>query len=99
GGGDATATQKACDETFASVGSISSFDQGGAAIIKRCGLPELRSIILNKDRATCSTCFSAQAPAGGHYQSSVPDYFTKLNKAATQKAAMVYVNVSASADA
>lgn len=97
--GDAVATQKACDTTFASVGSIASFDTGGASIVKKCGMPEIRSIILNKSRAECSTCFSAQAPAGGFYQSTIPDYFTKINKAATQKAAFLYVNVAASVDA
>jgi ABC-type branched-subunit amino acid transport system substrate-binding protein len=95
--GDAVATQKTCDETFAAVGSMSAFDTGGTANAKACKIPEIHAIITNSERAEgCSTCFGAEAPGGGYFASSIPDYFTKHDKSATQKAAMLYVNAAAS---
>ena len=96
---DAVATQKSCDETFASVGSMEAFDSGGAAIAARCGIPEIHAIITNGVRASsCDSCFATESPSGGYFQNAIPDYFTKVNKAATQKAAMLYVGVAASVD-
>jgi ABC-type branched-subunit amino acid transport system substrate-binding protein len=95
---DAVATQKACDETFASVGSMEAFDTGGAAIATSCKLPEMHAIVTNTARAACSTCFSTEAFGSGTFEAAVPDFFTTRDKPATQKAAMLYVNVAASAD-
>ncbi|MET3962682.1 ABC-type branched-subunit amino acid transport system substrate-binding protein [Marmoricola sp. OAE513] len=97
--GDSVATQKTCDETFAAVGSMDAFDSGGTSVAKACKIPEIHAIITNDARADCDNCFAASAPSGGLFQRSIPDYFTRHNKAATQKAAMVYVNAAASVGA
>jgi ABC-type branched-subunit amino acid transport system substrate-binding protein len=94
-GGDAVATQKTCDQDFAAVGSMSAFDSGGTSNVKACGIPELHAIITNDVRATCNTCFGAEAPGGGYFARAVPDFFTKHDKVATQNAAMLYVNAAA----
>lgn len=93
---DAVATQKTCDETFAAVGSMGAFDSGGTAIANKCKIPEIHAILTNDARSACPTCFAASAPSQGTFPKSIPDYFTRTNKAATQKAAMVYVNAAAS---
>ena len=92
---DAVATQKTCDETFAAVGSMSAFDTGGAAIASRCKVPEIHAIVTNPARAACDSCFGAEAPLGGYFPQDLADYFTRTNKAGTQKAAMLYVNAAA----
>ncbi|MET3961517.1 ABC-type branched-subunit amino acid transport system substrate-binding protein [Marmoricola sp. OAE513] len=96
---DQVATQKSCDETFAAVGSMSAFDTGGAATAVKCKIPEIHAIVTNDARAQCGNCFGAEAPLGKFFPNAVPDYFTRTNKPATQKAAMVYVNASAGVDA
>jgi hypothetical protein len=35
---------QACDQSFASVGSVSAFDQGAAPVIRDCGIPDLRGL-------------------------------------------------------
>jgi ABC-type branched-subunit amino acid transport system substrate-binding protein len=96
GGGDQVGSQKACDNDFAAVGSVTAFDDGGAGTAAGCGLPDLRALSTTTTRASCATCFGAEAPGGGYYQGAIPNYFTKTDKAATQNAAFIYVGVTAS---
>ncbi len=91
-GADQQAYTKACDEAFAAVGSMSAFDAGGAATAEQCGLPDIRSTAVNPERNDCSTCFAAQAIDPGDIPSAVHKYFLKTEQAATQKAAMLYIN-------
>ena len=42
-GADQQAYAKGCDEVFATVGSMSAFDSGGAGTAQSCGLPDIRS--------------------------------------------------------
>ena len=54
---DAAADQqsytKACDETFAMIGSMSAFDSGGSSTAEGCGLPDLRTAAVTGDRVAC----------------------------------------------
>lgn len=97
---DGTADQadylKACSNAFAAVGSMSAFDSGGAATAQHCGLPDLRSAAVSDARNACTTCFGAQATDLHAFQNAVPDFFLKHYHAATQHAAMIYVNAAAS---
>jgi ABC-type branched-subunit amino acid transport system substrate-binding protein len=93
---DEVAAQKACETSFAAVGSMEAFDSGGASTVERCGLPEIHAILTTTERQNCPNCFATEAPGGGYFEDSVPDYFTKHAKAATQHAAMLYPNVAAS---
>ncbi|MCW2787126.1 MAG: amino acid/amide transporter substrate-binding protein family [Marmoricola sp.] len=95
-GAEQVASQKSCDNAFATVGEMSAFDTGGIATTENCKIPDLQAVITNDARAKCSNCFAAQAPGGGFSPDAIPDYFTAHNKAATQKAAMLYVNAAAS---
>jgi len=95
-GADQTAYVRACHETFAAVGSMSAFDSGGAATAQDCGLPDLRSASVSDARNSCSTCFGAQATDLHAFQNAVPDFFLAHHHAATQHAAMIYVNAAAS---
>jgi ABC-type branched-subunit amino acid transport system substrate-binding protein len=99
---DAAADQqnytKACDETFAMVGSMSAFDSGGAGTAQGCGLPDLRSAAVTADRQACTTCFGAQSTMGDEFQNAVPDWVKKNHPDAAAHAAMLYINAGAAAE-
>ncbi|HEU5129724.1 MAG TPA: ABC transporter substrate-binding protein, partial [Glycomyces sp.] len=94
-GADQQAYAKACETSFAAVGSMSAFDSGGAALAEKCGLPDIRSTAVTPDRIACSTCFGTQAVAVNLVPNSVPDYFVKHHPDAVKKAAMLALNVQA----
>jgi ABC-type branched-subunit amino acid transport system substrate-binding protein len=99
---DAAADQqnytKACDETFAVVGSMSAFDSGGASTAQGCGLPDIRSASVTADRQACTTCFGAQSTMANEFQNAVPDYVIKNHPDAAAHAAMLYINAGAAAE-
>jgi ABC-type branched-subunit amino acid transport system substrate-binding protein len=98
---DAAANQqnytRACADYFAMVGSMSAFDSGGVADAEKCGLPDIRSTSVTPERTNCAVCFSTQAVNVRLVPSVVPNYFIKVNKAATQSVALIYINVGAAA--
>lgn len=97
-GADQQGYQKICENSFAAVGSMSAFDSGGAATAQGCGLPDIRTAAVTYARNDCSTCFGVQATGKSEYQNLVYDYWIKTNKAATQKAAFLYLNAGAAAE-
>lgn len=97
-GGDQAAYETACSQSFAAVGSMSAFDSGGAATAQQCGLPDIRSQSVSDARNNCTTCFGAQASQDKVFQNAIPDYFVKHDHAATQHAAMIYVDATASVE-
>jgi ABC-type branched-subunit amino acid transport system substrate-binding protein len=97
-GGDQQAYQKACESDFATIGSISAFDSGGASAAAQCGLPDLRSMILTNDRQGCATCFAASSGGPKEVTNSWPDFFVKNYHDASQKAAFLYLNAGGGAE-
>jgi ABC-type branched-subunit amino acid transport system substrate-binding protein len=97
-GADQQGYQKICESSFAAVGSMSAFDSGGAATAQGCGLPDIRTAAVTLARNDCTTCFGVQATGKGQYQNEVYDYWIRTQKAATQKAAFLYLNAGAAAE-
>ena len=97
-GADQQAYSKLCETVFAAVGSMSAFDSGGAATAQKCGLPDIRTAAVTATRNACSTCFGAQATGIREFSNAVPDFFVKNYKAASQKAAFLYLNAGAAAE-
>lgn len=97
-GGDQQGYTKACDGSFAAVGSMSAFDSGGAKTAEGCGLPDVRTASVTFARSACPVCFGASAVNTNFFENAVPDYVIKNYKAASQKAAMVYLNAGAAAE-
>ena len=95
---DQQAYTKACDETFAMVGSMSAFDSGGASTAEDCGLPDLRTAAVTGDRAACDTCFGAQSTESTEFENAVPDYVIDNHPDAAAHAAMLYINAGAAAE-
>ena len=94
-GGDQVAYTKGCENDFAMVGSMSAFDSGGARTAQSCGIPDIRAISTTTERGNCTTCFSAQPAGPQAFENAVPDYL--LKHTGGKNAAMLYINVGASA--
>lgn len=97
-GADQQSYTKLCETVFAAVGSMSAFDSGGAGTAEKCGLPDIRTAAVTATRNACNTCFGAQATGPFEFSNAVPDFFVKHYKAASQKAAFLYLNAGASAE-
>ncbi|HYF72928.1 MAG TPA: ABC transporter substrate-binding protein [Nocardioides sp.] len=95
---DQQAYTKACDETFAMIGSMSAFDSGGASTAEGCGLPDIRSASVTFDRQACKTCYGAQSTVATEFQNAVPDFVKKNHPDASAHAAMLYINAGAAAE-
>ena len=99
---DASADQRnhvdACENVFAMVGSMSAFDSGGAAVSEDCGLPDVRSSAVTRDRQECTTCFGTQSNRAGEVNNVVPDHVLENHREASQNAAGLYINAGAAAE-
>lgn len=94
-GGDQQGYTKGCAQDFAMVGSMSSFDSGGAKTAENCGIPDMRAIATTTERGNCKTCFGAQPAGPEAFQNAVPDFLKR--RSSGQKAAMLYINIGAAA--
>src|SRR3546814_16225545 len=88
-GADQQAYAKACESSFAAVGSMSGFDSGGAGTAQKCGIPDIRSTIVNPERQKCTTCFAAQAVETGLVPAAMAKWFPQNPKDATQHLAVL----------
>src|SRR3954454_12626223 len=62
-GGDQQAAQQACEKAFAMIGSMSAFDSGGAPVVARCGIPDLRAATVTPARLASKTTFATNSLA------------------------------------
>jgi ABC-type branched-subunit amino acid transport system substrate-binding protein len=97
-GADQQAYAKGCDEVFAMVGSMGAFDSGGAATTAQCGLPDIRSAAVTRDRNACATCFPAQSVNTGEWQNAPGEFIKKNYPDAVQHAGLLYLNAGAAAE-
>lgn len=91
-GADKAAAVAMCHKDFAAVGSMSAFDNGGAARAQACKLPDLRATSVTPVRNSCTSCFGVEASRVGEVPNSEPDFLVATNPTANQHAAMVYLN-------
>ena len=96
-GADQQGYQKACEQAFAAVGSMSAFDSGGAATAQGCGLPDIRAAAVTPERTKCTTCFGTQSTNASYFENAVPDFILQHYKDASQKGAFLYLNAGAAA--
>jgi len=91
--GDRDAATQACGQSFAMVGSISAFDQGGAPVVQQCGIPDIRTSANTKERQSVPNVFGANSAKLNLISTSVPDYVVQKFPDAAKNAAYVYINV------
>lgn len=97
-GGNQVAYTRACAEAFASVGSMSVFDQG-AKTAGECGLPDIHALTVSPEASSCRTCFGAAAINPKLAAGAMAKYVLQRYGADAQKVAVLYVNVNGVADA
>jgi ABC-type branched-subunit amino acid transport system substrate-binding protein len=97
-GADQQNYAKGCDEVFAMVGSMSAFDSGGASTAQSCGLPDIRSAAVTRDRNACSTCFPAQSVNTGEWENAPGEFIKKNYPDAAAHAAVLYIAAGAAAE-
>lgn len=95
-GADQVAYERACADSFATVGSTSILDSGGAATAQRCGIPDIRATSLSNERANCTVCYPTQASRTGDLSEGPYKALRRENKAATDSAAYMYLNTGGS---
>ena len=93
--GDQQAALTACGSAFAMVGSMSAFDDGGAATVDRCGIPDLRSISVNPQRGDSPVSFGTDSIKISEVPTAVYSYLKRVGGTAYQHAAMVYLTAGA----
>jgi ABC-type branched-subunit amino acid transport system substrate-binding protein len=91
-GGDQQAAQQACENAFAMIGSMSAFDSGGASVVTRCGIPDLRVATVTPARYRSPTTFATNSLAVNLVPSVVPSYFQEKYPDAVKSAAFLYLN-------
>ncbi len=96
GAGDQSAYATACEQAFASVGSVSVFDSGGAKVATDCGLPDLRAVALTDDRSNSPVSFPSQSVEVGVVSTANFDMIKKIKPQAIKRAAFVYLNIGGS---
>ena len=83
-------------DSFATIGSTSILDSGGAATAQRCGIPDIRATSLSNERANCTVCYPTQASRTGDLSEGPYKQLRRENKAATDNAAYMYLNTGGS---
>jgi len=93
----ADATQ-ACASDFALVGSASGFDDGSATAVANCGIPDMAAEVSTTAAGDTADIYGA-SPGNAHYWPLGPaEYLKSKYPSAVTKAAMIYLNVPATAD-
>ena len=87
------AVRQACDNAFALVGSMSAFDNGGAATGEACGIPDVSAITVNPERAEAKNVYPAE-PIGPHnFAIGTANYIKRTyGDTVIKNAALLYLN-------
>ncbi len=87
--------QQACSSDFAMVGNASGFDDGSAQAVGACSIPTMAAEVSTAAAGNTADIFGA-SPGNAHYWALGPaNYLKTTYPNAISKAAMIYLNVSA----
>jgi ABC-type branched-subunit amino acid transport system substrate-binding protein len=92
--GDKAATQDACATSFALVGSMSAFDDGGASVVDSCGIPDLTAITTNSSRAFAKNTYAMYQVRPDQYLQGTARYIKKYYPDVITKAAILWLNAA-----
>jgi ABC-type branched-subunit amino acid transport system substrate-binding protein len=87
----------ACKSAFASVGSMSAFDNGGAQVEDQCGIPDISAAAVTPEHQASKVTFAANSTQVGQVSSTVPGWIAEKYPQAVGKAAFLYINAGAAA--
>jgi len=92
------AASQDCTSDFAMVGNASGFDDGGATAVAKCGIPDMAAEVSTTSAGNVPQIFGA-SPGNAHNWPLGPAIYLKTKYPnAVKKAAMIYLNVPATAD-
>ena len=87
----------ACKSAFASVGSMSAFDSGGAQVEDQCGIPDISAASTTTEHQQAKVAYAAESTKVGVISSALPGWIAEAYPEAVKKAAFLYINAGASA--
>lgn len=90
------AVQQACTSSFALVGSMSAFDDGGASVGQQCGIPDISAITVNAARSTASNVYPAYPVGPNYINTSWGLQIKQRYPDAIKKSAFITLNAGAS---
>ena len=94
--GDQQADIAACQSSFAMVGSVGAFDDGGVKTVNACGIPDIRAIATTDARVHSAVTYGADSVAVNLVPTVHYEILKQLTGNAYKKAAMLYINAGAS---
>jgi len=87
------AVQDACEKSFALIGSMSAFDNGGAEAGEKCGIPDVSAIAVNPSRARAKNVYPANPIGPDRFAIGTANYIKNTyGTGVIQNAAMLYLN-------
>jgi ABC-type branched-subunit amino acid transport system substrate-binding protein len=89
------AVQQACDQSFALVGSMSAFDDGGASVGEKCGIPDLSAITVNAARQLAKNVYAASPNRPDYVNTSWMRYIARKYPEPIKHSAMLWLNAGA----
>jgi ABC-type branched-subunit amino acid transport system substrate-binding protein len=93
-GGNRAATIEACEKSFALVGSMSAFDDGGVQPGEKCRIPDLTAIPTAPSRALADNIYAAYPNRPDHYIIGPARYIKREYPEIAKKAAMLWLNAA-----
>jgi ABC-type branched-subunit amino acid transport system substrate-binding protein len=89
------AVTQACDQSFALVGSMSAFDDGGASVGQQCGIPDVSAITVNHARTMATNVYPASPNRPDLFNTSWGMYIKSKYPEAIKHAAILWLNAGA----
>ncbi len=89
---------QACNSAFAIVGSASGFDDGTASAAAKCGIPVVAAEVSTTAAGNVPNIFGASPGNARYWPLGAAEYLKAKYPDAIGKAAMIYLNVPATAD-
>jgi len=93
--GDQQAATTACGSSFAMVGSMGAFDDGGAQTVGQCGIPDLRSAATEQARINVPNVFGAMSLNAAYIPTEPAKYYESAFPGTTDHAAMLWLAAGA----
>jgi len=85
-------SQDACGKAFALVGSESAFDDGGASVVAKCGIPNVAGFAATAQMAATSETYSPSGLTEHYYPLGPANWMKAQHPTSITKAAMIYLS-------
>ena len=91
------AVTQACEQSFAMVGSMSAFDDGGASVGQQCGIPDISAITVNHARSVATNVYPASPNGPNYFNTAWGQYIKQRYPEPIKHSAMLWLNAGATA--